>query len=99
MTDTTPFQLVTQEDIIEGVVGSDHFKTNLLFNTASDFSHFIEMTALKENKTCTQVILDYCDERDLEPQDIAKLITLSLRGKIHVEMIDKGLLPEQNTLD
>lgn len=72
---------------------------NLLFNSASDFSHFIEQTAYKTGKTCTQAILDYCDSKDMEPSDVAKLIGPSLRGKIQLEMIEKGLLPEHNTLD
>lgn len=92
----SPFTFVTQDDLAEGVL----LKTaNLLFNTASDFSHFIEKTALQESKTCTQVILEYCDDRDIEPQDVAKLISVSLKGKIQMEMIDIGLLPEHSILD
>ncbi len=72
---------------------------NLLFRNSSDFSYYIEIMAIQEGSTCTQVILDYCDTRDIEPDDIAKLIGPSLRGKLHLEMISRGLLPENANLD
>jgi hypothetical protein len=93
MTDN-PFSLV-----LPGSIPTLATSDNLLFTSASDFSHFIEQTAFNEGKTCTQAILDYCDNKDIEPSDVAKLIGPSLKGKIQMEMIEKGLLPEHNTLD
>lgn len=92
----TPFSYVTSTDLAEGTLSRS---SNLLFNTASDFSHFIEQTAIEEGKTCTAVILDYCDDKDIEPGDISKLVSPSLKGKIHMEMIDAGLLADHARLE
>jgi hypothetical protein len=72
---------------------------NILFKSSSDFSYFIESTAVKSKITCTDCILEYCDSRDIEPDSIAKFVTESLKGKLLQEMIDSGLLPEKNTLE
>jgi hypothetical protein len=72
---------------------------NLLFKTATDFSHYIEMLAMTEERPVVEVILEYCDDHDIDPDAIAKLIGPSLKGKIEVEMIASGLLEERTTLD
>lgn len=92
----SPFTFVTANDIAEGILSRS---ANLLFNNASDFSHFIEQKAVEEDKTCTAVILEYCDDKDIEPDDVSKLISVSLRGKIQLEMIEAGLLPEHTRLE
>jgi hypothetical protein len=90
------FSFVTTESVVCNELPT---ATNLLFKTSTDFSYYIERSANDQKKTCTQVILDYCDSRDMEPSDIAKLISASLRGKIQMEMIEVGLLPEHSTLN
>jgi hypothetical protein len=67
---------------------------NFIFRTPTDFSQFVELTALREDKTCTSVILDYCEEKDLDPEDIAKLISRPLKEKLAIEMQAEGLLPK-----
>lgn len=90
------FSYVTQDDIVNAGLS---IKSNLLFTNASDFSQFIERTALDSGRTCTSVILEYCDEKDIEPSEISKMIGMSLKGKIEKEMIEDGLLPEHTTLE
>lgn len=91
-----PFAIASQGDIAEQL---HTLKDNVLFNNASDFSHFIESAAKREERTCTDVILEYCDSRDIEPDDISRLISPSLKGKIEQEMIESGLMAERNTLE
>ena len=71
----------------------------VLFKSPTEFSHFIEQKALDEKKTCTEVLLEYCDYRDIEPDEISKLVSPSLKGKLYMEMVEKGYLQEHNTLE
>jgi hypothetical protein len=75
------------------------FSDNVLFRTATDFSQFIETEAVRQDKSCTEMILEYCDEKDIEPDAVSKLINESLKGKIENEMIESGLLDKRNTLE
>lgn len=70
-----------------------------MFNTSQEFSVYIEQTALTENQTCTETLIHYCDERGIEFEDISKMVSPSLKGKLHLEMIASGLLPEQSALE
>ena len=72
---------------------------NLIFRTPNEFSLYIEMTAVKQQRTCTDVIIEYCDIRDLDPDDISKLISVSLREKIKIEMQELGLMRKTSTID
>lgn len=79
---------------------SDEMTTdNYLFRNATDFSYYIQTTAQKEGMTCTQTILEYCEQRDLDPEDIAKLINRALKEQITLEMQEAGLLPKTSTLE
>lgn len=72
---------------------------NLIFRTPNEFSLYIEMTAVKQQRTCTDVIIEYCDIRDLDPDDISKLISVSLREKIKIEMQELGLMSKTSTIE
>lgn len=89
----TNFSKVSFQDLLEQTLGN-----SLLFSSAKDFSYFIEKRSEANNSTCTQTILEYCDAKDIEPEEVSKLISPSLRGKLQMEMIEAGLLPEHNTL-
>jgi hypothetical protein len=95
MSDKNKFTVVTTEDLM----GYNFTSSNFLFKSASDFSQYIEMTAAKESRTCTQVIIEYCEDRDIWPADVAKLIIPSLKGKIQMEMIEAGLMDGHATLE
>lgn len=71
----------------------------VLFRNANEFSMFVESKAIAEECTCTSIVLRYCDEKDLDPDDVAKLINSSLREKIAREMIEDGLMPKGAELE
>jgi hypothetical protein len=64
----------------------------VLFRTATEFSIFITNTANKTKDTLTNTILAYCDERDIDPEHIAKLISKPLKERLAVEMEEAGLI-------
>jgi hypothetical protein len=70
----------------------------VIFNTAVEFSQYIETIAVKEKQGYIATILQYCEERDLDPEEIAKYVSRSLRDKLSVEMQEDGLLPKTATL-
>jgi len=92
----TPFVIMTAEVM---ALANIKFSDNFLFKSATDFSLFIESEAVKQDKTCTDIILKYCDEKDIEPDAIAKHINNSLKGKIEQEMIETGLMDSRSTLE
>jgi hypothetical protein len=90
------FSIVQHEDVQSSTLSTG---SKLLFKDASSFSQFIEQTAINEERTCTSVLVEYCDDRDMEFEQIAKLVSPSLKGKLQKEFSDIGLLPEQSTLE
>ena len=86
---------ITFDEIVNSQIS---LTDNILFSCANEFSYFIEHNASINQKTCTQMVLEYCDNRDIEPEEISRLISPSLKGKLQMEMVEMGLLPEHNTL-
>jgi hypothetical protein len=70
----------------------------LIFTTAVEFSQHIETIAVSEKQGYIATILQYCEERDLDPEDIAKYVSRSLRDKLSVELQEDGLLPKTAAL-
>lgn len=66
----------------------------VIFTTAIEFSHYIEKIALAEKQSYTSTILQYCEERDIDPEDIAKYVSRSLKDKLEIELQEDGLLPK-----
>lgn len=69
----------------------------VLFRTATEFSMFITDLAFKNDDTLTNTILEYCEERDVDPEDIAKLISRPLKERLAIEMQDAGLMQKDST--
>jgi Phage late-transcription coactivator len=69
-----------------------------IFTNAIDFSQYIETIAVSENQGYIATILQYCEERNLDPEDIAKYVSRSLKDKLSVEMQEDGLLPKTASL-
>lgn len=91
-----PFTIITSETLASSII---KMTDNVLFRSATDFSQFIETEAARQDRPCTEIILEYCDEKDIEPDAVGKLINESLKGKIENEMIESGLLEKRNTLE
>lgn len=69
-----------------------------LFQNANDFSLFIERTAVEEGIPCYNALLNYCEEADLDPEDIAKSVSKQLKEKLAVEFGELGLLKKSPTI-
>lgn len=69
----------------------------VLFKSANEFSQFITTLAMENKETNTQTILKYCEDRDLDPENIVKLISKPLKDLLSVEMQEAGLLSPDST--
>lgn len=79
---------------------TDEFLITKEFASANDFSIFIEETAIKEGMELIDVILNYCEEKDIDVDVTAKLITKSLKEKLAIEFQTRNMLrSETGTLD
>lgn len=71
----------------------------MIFETPTEFSHFIESVACKDNIDLIDALLKYCDDNMIEPSDISNMINKSLRDKLEVEFQKINYLPQTATLD
>lgn len=62
------------------------------FNNPEEFSIFIEKEAKRKRIGYLEALLEYCDNKDIEPASVAKSITSSLKQKIQAEAEDLNLL-------
>ena len=70
-----------------------------MFNTANEFSLYIEQVVRTKRMTYMDAILEYCKENFLEPSDVTSLINKSLKDKLEMDFREANMLPKQATLD
>ena len=86
--------------VTEVIPLTDEFLITKQFKTAAEFSIFIEKLARDSRTPCMDILIDYCEKRNIEVGSVASLISTSLKEKIRVEaqqlnMLknDDGVLP------
>ena len=70
-----------------------------MFNTANEFSLYIEQVVREKKMNYMDAVLAYCKENHLEPDDVASLINKSLKDKIEMDFRELNYLPKQAQLD
>ena len=70
-----------------------------VFKTANEFSMHIESLASTKKMTHLEVVLMFCKEHYIDPDDIASKITKSLKSKIENDFRELNYLPKQAQLD
>lgn len=70
---------------------------NLL--TKQSLSVIIERLVVNEKMTYMEAVLHYCEEKQIDPSDIGKLISPVVKSKIEAEAMKLNLLPKSNSLD
>lgn len=78
--------------IMEEIPTTDEFLITKQFKTAAEFSIHIEKIARESNIPCMDVLIDYCEKRQLEVDSVASLISSSLKEKIRVEAQNLNML-------
>lgn len=62
------------------------------FTNSTEFSMHIEKEAIKRKIGCFEALLDYCENKGIEPVAVATMITSSLKAKIQAEAEEMNLL-------
>ena len=62
------------------------------FTSSTEFSIHIEKEAIKRKIGCFEALLDYCEQKGIEPVAVATMITSSLKAKIQAEAEEMNLL-------
>jgi len=70
-----------------------------MFESASEFSLFIETTANENGIGVVEALLQYCEENYIEPEEVQKLINKSLKDKLELNFVDMNYLPKNSSLD
>ena len=70
-----------------------------MFKTANEFSLHIEQIVRDKKMSYMDAVLEYCKENYLEPEDVSKLINISLKDKIDMNFRELNYLPNQAQLD
>lgn len=68
------------------------------FNSSQEFSIFIEKEAIRRKIGCFEALMDYCEDRKIEPVAVASFITSSLKEKIRAEAEEMNLLKKTGKL-
>lgn len=69
------------------------------FNSAVEFSQYIETRANKDGDSLIETLLTFCDEYNIDVSRIKSLISKSLYDKLRCEFVDRGMIQETQTLD
>jgi hypothetical protein len=62
------------------------------FNNSTEFSIHIEKQAIQRKIGCFEALLEYCENKGIEPVAVATMITSSLKEKIRAEAEEMNLL-------
>ena len=68
------------------------------FTSSAEFSIHIEKTAIQRKIGCFEALLDYCENKGIEPVAVASMITSSLKSKIQAEAEEMNLLKKSPKL-
>lgn len=69
-----------------------------LFNTSSEFSIFIEETAIKNGWTRLETLTWFCEETGAEYDDVAAKISHPLKEKIYEEACRSHSMPKRTSI-
>ena len=72
--------------------------TELDIITPTKFSLLIESIVQTKNISYMDACLEYCKEKEIEPNSIARLVNKSLKQKIQMEAEQLHFLPKTNSL-
>lgn len=68
------------------------------FTNSTDFSLYIEREAIRRKIGFMESLMEYCDEKGIEPVAVASMISSSLKEKIRAEAEEMNLLKKSPKL-
>ena len=68
------------------------------FTSAGEFSIHIEREAIRRKIGCLEMLMEYCEEKNIDTVAVASMITSSLKAKIQAEAEEMNLLKKSPKL-
>ena len=65
------------------------------FSTADEFSIFIEKEAIERGITSFEMVIEYCEERGVDPVAVSGMITERLKDLIRLDAENKNLMKQK----
>lgn len=87
--------LIVNELMSDSEKVTDTFLITKEFKSPAEFAQSIEKQAVRSNSSCLDILMDYCIKKEIEAESISKLLTPSLKAKLHAEASDANLLKEK----
>lgn len=69
----------------------------MIFKNETDFSLYIEEESIRKNSSCIDTLIEYCEDNDLDVNDISSLVNRSLKERLANEYAERNMLKLQNT--
>ena len=66
--------------------------------TTQIMTQLVEKLVSEERMSYMEAVLNICEERQIDPLDIGKLIGPTIKAKIEAEAMSANLLPKSNML-
>ncbi len=88
-------KIVDSEQLVDFTPTEQKF----IFKSASEFSQYIITQATQDGMDCMNVLIAFCEERDIEIEDAMKYVDRALRDRIASELIAGGYAPRGTTSD
>jgi DNA-binding Xre family transcriptional regulator len=65
--------------------------------TKQELAILTERLVRSDNLSYVEAIIHICDDLDLDPEDIAKMVTGPLKDKVEIEAMRNNIIPKSNT--
>jgi hypothetical protein len=82
--------------VMDGSEVTNEFLITKEYNSATEFSRFIEKQSFENGIPCLDILLDYCVKKDIEMESVAVLLTTSLKEKIRAEAEELNMLKRKS---
>lgn len=71
----------------------------VMLKSPKEFSIFIETFAADNKMTHLESVLKYCEDNYIDPEEISKFISKSLKDKLELDFQRANYLPKKATLE
>jgi len=79
------------------VVTLEYIVTKGEFSNSTEFSMYIEKQAVLRNIGYFEMLMEYCEQNNIEPIAVSSFVTSSLKEKIRAEAEEMNLLKKSKT--
>lgn len=68
------------------------------FLNETSFQLKIESMVKDDGLSYLEAIIKFCDDNDMDPEDVKKLLTVNLKGKLKLSAMAEGYMKQESVL-